>query len=199
MPFDLPQFMFAHFNRVDFGGDLFGQWPFGIRFEIGFKQVDRAEETFHAAFAKETDCVLVSQDWDTGISPATKFTQLFATPGIFPIEPTEVQSLRVSPFDETPYRLSWTRTSPLDFNAAAMFKGIANREQKGSPKISSGVYAIQPSTKIIMQMYDDRGLDVIAVDVDQIRPLFQCFRDWILDNQRHRIESRFNTAADASK
>jgi hypothetical protein len=35
VPFDLPEFMFSQFGRVDFGGDLFEQWPVGIRFEIG--------------------------------------------------------------------------------------------------------------------------------------------------------------------
>lgn len=41
MSFDLPEFMFSHFNRMDFGGDLFEQWPVRIRFEIGIKQIDR--------------------------------------------------------------------------------------------------------------------------------------------------------------
>jgi hypothetical protein len=42
-------------------------------------------------------------------------------------------------------------------------------------------------------MYDDRGLDVIAAELNTLRPMFESFNDWILDNQRHRIELRFRT------
>ena len=52
VPFDLPEFMFSHFGRVDFGGDLFEQWPVGIRFEIGIEQVDRAAQLFNFAFSE---------------------------------------------------------------------------------------------------------------------------------------------------
>ncbi len=68
-------------------------------------------------------------------------------------------------------------------------------EQSGDPKVTSGVYVIDPHSKIIMHMYDDRGLDIIAAELNTIRPLFESFRDWILDNQRHRIELRFSTAS----
>jgi len=44
-------------------------------------------------------------------------------------------------------------------------------------------------------MYDDRGLDIIATDIDSLRPLFENFGDWILENQRHRIEFRFRAKA----
>jgi hypothetical protein len=63
VPFDLSEFLFSHFNRVDFGGDLFEQWPVGIRYEIGIKQIDRAAQLFNFAFARSQDCILVSQDW----------------------------------------------------------------------------------------------------------------------------------------
>jgi len=193
VPFDLPQFMFSHFNRVDFGGNLFGQWPVGIRFEIGIEHVSRAVKLFHLTFAKAEDCILVSQDWMEGTEIVRSSTPLFTTPGIFPSGLSQLQSVEVSPFNEAQYRLTWTRLSPLAFGAAKMFQAIANREQAGDPKVASAVYVINPLSKIIMHMYDDRGLDVIATDLNTLRPLFETFRVWILDNQRHRIESRFKT------
>jgi hypothetical protein len=126
-PFNLPEFMLSHFNRVDLGGDLFDQWPVGIRFEIGIKQVSRAAKLYEFAFAKAEDCILVSQDWITDGTRAKPYTPLFATPGIFTYEPSQFQAIEVSPFEETPYRLSWTRLSPLAFNVAQMFQAIANR------------------------------------------------------------------------
>jgi hypothetical protein len=73
-------------------------------------------------------------------------------------------------------------------------KGVANREQAGVPKISSGVFVIDPTSKVIMHMYDDRGLDIIAAELNTLRPLFKIFGDWILNSQRHRVEFRFKTS-----
>src|SRR5271165_5603185 len=128
-PFNLPEFMFSHFNRVDFGGDLFCQWPVGIRFEIGISQVYRAARLYELAFAKAESCILVSQDWMEGNEIVRRATPLFLTPGIFPNKLSELQTVDVSPFDEGEYRLTWTRLQPLTFDAASMFQSIANREQ----------------------------------------------------------------------
>jgi hypothetical protein len=193
VPFDLPEFMFSHFGRVDFGGDLFEQWPVGIRFEIGIRQVDRAAQLFNFAFTRAQACVLVSQDWVVDEN-SERFTPLFKTRGIFRAEP-QFHTVEVSPFDETKYRLTWVCVPPRDFDAAQMFQAIANREQEGFPKISSGVYVIDPSARIIMHMYDDRGLDVIATELDTLRPMFERFREWILENRRHKIEFRFGSSS----
>ncbi|MGA8289681.1 MAG: DUF3885 domain-containing protein [Acidobacteriaceae bacterium] len=84
-----------------------------------------------------------------------------------------------------------------DFDAAKMFQAIANREQQGFPKISSGVYVIDSSARIIMHMYDDRGLDVIATELPTLRPMFERFGEWILENRRHKVEFRFRSSAQA--
>jgi hypothetical protein len=196
--FDLPEFMLSHFDRVDFGGDLFGQWPVGLRFQIGVGQVARATTLYEFVFANAGECILISQDWATDGDLAKRYTTLFTTPGVFPSNPTKLQSVEVSPFDETPYRLTWARLSPIAFNAPQMFQAIANRDQDGIPKISSGVFVIEPHSKAIMHMYDDRGLDVIAVKLNTLRPVFENFGDWILENQRHRITSRFKSTPDES-
>jgi len=190
--------MFSQFNRVELHGNLFEQWPVGIRFEIGINHVSRAAKLFEFTFAKAKNCILVSQDWKPHGRLAKRYTSLFKTPGIFPSEPSQFKDVVVSPFDETPYRLTWARLSPLAFDAAQMFQAIANREQDGIPKISSAVYVIDPIKKVIMHMYDDRGLDVIASELNTLRPLFESFSDWILNNQRHRVEFRFRTNSQES-
>jgi hypothetical protein len=191
--FNLSEFMFSHFNRVDFGGDLFGQWPVGIRFEIGISQVYRASRLYELAFAKAANCILVSQEWMEGTEIARRATPLFSTQGIFPTKLSELQTVDISPFDEAEYRLTWTRFQPFTFDAVCMFQSIANREQAGSPAISGKVYVIDPSNCVIMHMYDDRGLDIIATELDTLRPLFETFNEWVLDNQRHRVDFRFRS------
>jgi hypothetical protein len=192
--FDLPQFMFSNFPCVDFGGDLFGQWPVGIRFEIGLEQVSRATKLHEFIFSGADDCVLVSQDWSSDSIDicAERITPLFSTPGVFPkAPPAEFQTVEVSPFEQTPYRLTWTRL-PIDgFNADQILQAVANRERGGAPSIGSGVYTIDDRAKLIMHMYDDRGLDIIAANASTLVPLYERYADWILDNQRRTIDLRF--------
>src|ERR1700733_9137768 len=192
--FDLPQFMFSHFPCVDFGGDLFGQWPVGIRFEIGLEQVSRATKLHEFIFSGADDCVLVSQDWSSDSIDicAERITPLFSTPGVFPnAPPSEFQTVEVSPFDQTPYRLTWARLPMDGFNADHMLQAVANRERGGTPSIGSGVYAIDDRAKLILHMYDDRGLDIIAANASTLVPLYERYADWILDNQRRKIDLRF--------
>lgn len=81
---------------------------------------------YEVAFAKAEDCILVSEDWIPDGGLAKRYSPLFATPGIFTYETSQFQAIEVLPFDETQYRLTWTRLSPLAFNVAQMFQAIAN-------------------------------------------------------------------------
>jgi hypothetical protein len=97
----------------------------------------------------------------------------------------------VFPFDETPNRLTWARL-PLNFiDANRMFEAIANGDHGRTPSIAGRAYIIDDRAKLLMHMYDDRGLDVIATSHATLLPMYEQFGDWILDNQRHRITFRF--------
>jgi len=123
--------MFSHFPRVDFGGDLFGQWPVDIRFKIGLENVSRATTLHEFVFSGANDCIVVSQDWlsdETDIR-AERISPLFSTPGVFSnATPFEFETVDVSPFEETPYRLTWARLPLNAINPEQMFQAIANRE-----------------------------------------------------------------------
>jgi hypothetical protein len=197
-PFNLPAFMLSNFPGVDFGGDLFGQRPTGIRFEIGIEQVSRAARIYDFVLSDTSEFILISQDWilEEGVEDICKpSTRLFQTPGIFSSEPLQLETLDIFPLDETPYRLTWTRSPRISFNASLMFRGIANRERGGQPRVLSRVYIIVPYAKVILHMYDDRGLDILAFDLETLRPLYDSYSNWIVENQRHRIKFRFGDAS----
>jgi hypothetical protein len=127
--FDLPRFMLANFPRVDFGWDLFDQWPVGIRFEIGLDQIARVTNIHEFIFGSSEDCVLVSQDWPSDYGRPERFTPLFSRLGISRNAlPPQFQTMDVFPFDKTPHRLTWARL-PLHFiDASGMYEAIANAD-----------------------------------------------------------------------
>jgi hypothetical protein len=40
---------------------------------------------------------------------------------------------------------------------------------------------------MIIHMYDDRGLDMIAASRKALIPIYRTFSDWVLDSDRERI------------
>jgi hypothetical protein len=52
------------------------------------------------------------------------------------------------------------------------------------------LYFINLEKKLIFNMYDDRGLDIIAKDIETLRPIFNRFSDWILDYDREEINEK---------
>lgn len=55
------------------------------------------------------------------------------------------------------------------------------------------VYMLDLERKIILQVYDDRGMDVVATRVQPLRPFYRKFSNWILDYDRERIDKVFTT------
>ena len=72
-----------------------------------------------------------------------------------------------------------------------ILQGIANADRARYPAIRGRVYFINRRTNVIMHMYDDRGLDIIAQSKDALDGLYGNFNDWILDHDRARVDLTF--------
>ena len=46
---------------------------------------------------------------------------------------------------------------------------------------------INPETSVVLYMYDDRGLDMIAATREALMPIYRTFNDWVLGHDRERI------------
>lgn len=55
------------------------------------------------------------------------------------------------------------------------------------------IYFVNITKRIIFHMYDDRGLDIIASDVETLKPIYTKFNNWILDYNRIQIDALMNT------
>lgn len=50
---------------------------------------------------------------------------------------------------------------------------------------------IDPSQKLMMHVYDDRGMYLIAADARTLEPTYRRFRDWLLGYDRERMAKLF--------
>jgi len=56
---------------------------------------------------------------------------------------------------------------------------------------SKEVFFINIDKKIILQMYDDRGLEIISADKETLRPIYKQHNEWILEYDRELIDKQF--------
>ncbi|NVO85106.1 DUF3885 domain-containing protein [Hymenobacter sp. P5252] len=75
-----------------------------------------------------------------------------------------------------------------------ILQAISHQDFPGrSPQLQDDIFFLNLRSKLILQMYDDRGLDLIGPDVETIQPLYQNYNDWILDYDRAAIDTLFAT------
>ncbi|OAV43182.1 DUF3885 domain-containing protein [Lewinella sp. 4G2] len=79
---------------------------------------------------------------------------------------------------------------PLE-SASKIIRGIIATEMGGVPYITQRIYFYSPEKQTGMLVYDDRGCDVWADDLDILRPTYEKFNDWILAYNRVEVEEMF--------
>ena len=52
-------------------------------------------------------------------------------------------------------------------------------------------FLLDPVASVMLHIYDDRGLDVIALDADKLRGIYDSFADWLLDYDLERMRKLF--------
>jgi hypothetical protein len=209
MALDLIRYLGEHFPGLTLDAPLFYRWPVGLRFDLGGRActpgeadgvVQRATGLFEAVFPPEDSCTVVAQDWTGDDSRWSGFAHLsplfdFAESQLVGLAGSgarvEVQALEEP--DVGPQTLTWVDQAARGFRYELVLKGIADADHGRSPAISSRVYFVNVRTCIIVHMYDDRGLDVIASDKDALHGLYHDFNAWILDHDRARIREIFSS------
>jgi len=82
--FDLKSSLERLFPGLSLGGNLFDQWPIGLRFNIGLSEIDRAVLIFNAVFRDAEAIVLLNEDSSWEADP-TRWYELFSLPGLTPL------------------------------------------------------------------------------------------------------------------
>jgi Domain of unknown function (DUF3885) len=215
----LPEYMQRTFPGLHLGPDLFHSWTVGLRFELNANHwpnvnweavLQRASTLYEAVFSPG--------DWGFIVSGHEfEFEPKRHAPGKMPEFRNSVFALsrkyslglhgvagrrRLTTYQDHDTRIISTyrwaeiearRIGYRDILRAVMHMDFPSRR----PRIADRVYFVNRTRDIILHMYDDRGMDLIAPSVDHLRPIYERHKDWVLNYDRSSIAQMFEHAADS--
>jgi|ERR1700733_2574416 hypothetical protein len=190
--FDLATYLSERFPSLTLGGGLFYRWPIAVRFELGLEKFrERARDLYEAVFAPEDSCVIISQNRPEDIHLPERYFQVFNLPNTFdskyPLEPRSLELTTEEDGERETTFLQWAQLPAPSFQYSSILEAIAKADHAQTPSVSGRVYFLNPAREIIMHMYDDRGLDVIAASKGTIMPIYLTFSDWVLESSREQV------------
>lgn len=204
-------FLENNFPNLKLESPLFYSWKPSIRFELGVNESSlsihenpvylpgvyrRAIDLFEALHAPEDELYLVVDVYDFGegstlqrkLNVFAKYVKhqsiLYRLQHETFLEENEDESYRI-------HRFSW-RCHRSDFHYAALLKAICNQDMGKSPSIHYPIYFLNETKGTIYYVYDDRGCDLLGVDTETIRWIYNEFNEWILDYDRVEINKTFS-------
>ena len=208
-----PEYMRLNFPGLLLGPALFYSWPIGIRFEpnqnhrpnIEWEAVlQRACSLYEAAFRPGDLGFIVSghefelerKKRGPGKPPELRHS-VFALSrkhrlGLHGVagrhRSTTYQDRETSII--TTYR--WAEMEANRIGYREVLLAIMNTDfPSRTPRIQDRVYFINRNRNVILHMYDDRGMDLIAPSVEDLKAIYQQHKNWVLDYRRSAVEELF--------
>jgi hypothetical protein len=184
--FDLKSSLDRLFPNLSLGGELLSQGPFGVGFDIGLMHIDRAATIFHAVFQQSKELVLLSEDSSWEADPG-RWCKVFALPGLLrSSDQLRVRSYNVPVSKEEEYVVQWAVIRPSALSAERLFEAIANQDHGLTPSVKGRVHMLDASSGVLLHMYDDRGMDIIATTSPPLQALRDSFASWIIREKLDR-------------
>jgi Domain of unknown function (DUF3885) len=201
---ELKIFLKTNFNGLIVKQQLFYNWPIGLRFNLQTNSSDK-EEYFEEVIKRSTKLfektfhqtdnlfiIFIQFKWRRR---KIRFRNYFFKQ-IKGLNKREIDYKRITRlYEKNDIDENWnvaTIKSTCDrLNFTETFRAIANMDFSRDPNIPGQVYLINQDKKIIFNMYDDRGLDIVSADKEALRPLYTAFDNWLLDYDRDEMRKRF--------
>lgn len=204
---------YSQFLRDNFQGPrirqpLFYNWDVSLRFNLQLEKPGsdayfsevllRANTLYEASFNDQDTAFFILLDYKYRRRKIRFLNYCFQQ--IKELKKYEVEYSKINNVYEPTGKIAetWNRavikTTSNRINYKKIFTAIANMDfppRKPRLKFLSceEIYFINVDKKLIFHMYDDRGLDLIAADVETLRPIYDKFNHWILDNDREKIDN----------
>jgi hypothetical protein len=193
---------------------LFYHCGFGLRFELAYgdyqrgdripsflQAIDRARAITAATFPDwQKVTLMISQFGDRSAHTKRRVTTQLKTLGIHvaALEPAGViaqeDQYAIAECGEDSYRHWFTLRVETPVDIDKLIWGCITKELHISPSFRTiEVYMLDLDRGIALQIYDDRGMDVVGNDLAVLRPLYKDLNAWIFDYDRKQIDKVFKT------
>ncbi|NQZ23629.1 MAG: DUF3885 domain-containing protein [Colwellia sp.] len=211
------QYFDEHFSGLKLQKPLFYNWPIGLRFEIGPDEIElwkdseretinekyfeislvRAVSIFEAVFGKDDDIEIIYQQYSDGRKKIRKGNFIFKQINAAKI--SQVKSVDVRNIYELDYksecwkRLNIPNLSVDDINYKNILLSLIHTDFGcRKPSMWGECFIINKTKSIILNLYDDRGMDVISSNREALIPLYQSHNEWLLNYDRERMDLVFS-------
>ncbi|MFS0655549.1 DUF3885 domain-containing protein [Bacillus sp. 179-C3.3 HS] len=207
-------FLDTYFSNLLLTPPLFYEWPYGLRFELADWSIEKEAEVLEKAgdrafnivkysFHSEDDMLLVTDVYTEHAHELTKRKLLVYQKYVnrkmryhlrhellHDLIPEIDEGLRIERFSIN-CQLKDIRLRPLLRAICQEDFYTPNQIMKG--KLGYEIYLINLSKKMIFHLYDDRGCDLIAADLESLRPVYEGLQHWLLDYDRPQMDRLFHT------
>jgi hypothetical protein len=213
----LPEYLSSTFPGLVLAPPLFYSWPVAIRFDLNAEEAEhayaetvlcRATTLYESIFQPNDMCFLVSgiSHYISRSHSSPRSGPRFGNPqraNIFQLSRRYALGLhgvagrqRIIEHEDknndlvTTFR--WTQITTRQIGYKFILNGLnQSRYRFRGLRIDDQLYFVNCTRNIIFHMYDDRGADVIATKVDDLRSLYITHSGWILEYDRRRIDKVF--------
>lgn len=206
------QFLHNNFNGLKLSKPLLYSWNYGLRFSLQdeskstddedyFTEVIHRATTIFKTACEPTDTLfMVCKDYRHKREKIRLSYYVFSQ--IENLKKHKIYFTReksaYNPHSE--YNVAVTCMRAEEVNYKNIFTAIGNSDFiERHPRLDNRgaltqkeIYFLNCNKQIILQMYDDRGLDIIASNKENLLPIYKKHTDWILEYDRQQIENRLN-------
>jgi len=208
-----PEYMANNFPELHLSLDLFHRWTVGIRFELNANHwpnvewdsvLERASCLYEAVFRSgDVGFIVSGHDFEFELKGLRAGKLPKFRNSVFSLSRKQSLGLhgvagrqRITTYQDRYTRIistyRWTEIEPRKIGYLQVLRAVMHRDfPPKRPRIDDYVYFVNRTRNIILHMYDDRGLDVIAPQVSDLRPVYDAHKAWILDHNRKQIERSF--------
>ena len=197
---------------------LFYKSPFGLRFEIGPSNQDiwnnedkflnseyfdvaleRAMSIFQAVFQPKDDIAIAYQIFSDGRRKIKKRSFIFKQFHSLENANVDLSDHRDIYSEDLDYKSEcWKRVTisgirTVELNAKQLFKAAINIDFSSlQPQLKGECYLINRTKQLVLNLYDDRGMDVVSTSKEPLASLYKSHNHLILDYDRECIDKVFS-------
>lgn len=202
------EFLQQHYPGLVLGPGLFHSWPIALRFDLQsesstsndayFAEVlRRATVVFEAVFAPTDEVlVVVQRPRHTRWFGRCRFRASHLVLRLLKATKPETAFQRFANrtrFAHTRQLIRFTVQRPARVIAhRTILQAISHQDfPSRRPQLHDDVFFLNLRSKLILHMYDDRGLDLISPDVETLRPFYEALGHLLLDYDREQMAATF--------